>query len=166
MEKLQMTLNEIFTEVQYGKEYAKQKALKENISKYYDEDLSLFYASKRIKDMANEAVMSESEEKKVNRITSKLMVLEDRLETGKLMSDAYRKMQTAAVIDDCKALMEEATASRKVDTRKLEIFAKIIGDAKYFVENNLDDKVVLKESSNVLFNKLIKEEHDNLVNVL
>ena len=68
--------------------------------------------------------------KKINRIASKLTVLEDRLETGKLMSDAYRKMQTAAVIDDCKALMEEITASRKVDTRKLEVFAKIIGDAK------------------------------------
>lgn len=161
-----MTLNEIFTEVQYGKEYAKQKALKENISKYYDEDLSLFYASKRIKDMAKEVVVSENEEKKINRIASKLTVLEDRLETGKLMSDAYRKMQTAAVIDDCKALMEETTASRKVDTRKLEVFAKIIGDAKYFVESNLDDKVVLKDSSNLLLNKLIKEEQSNLANIL
>lgn len=161
-----MTLNEIFTEVQYGKEYAKQKALKENISKYYDEDLSLFYASKRIKDMAKEVVVSENEEKKINRIASKITVLEDRLETGKLMSDAYRKMQAAAVMDDCKALMEEATSSRKVDTRKLEVFAKIIGDAKYFVENNLDDRAILKDSTNPLFNKLIKEEQSNLANLL
>ena len=116
--------------------------------------------------MAKEVVVSENEEKKINRIASKLTVLEDRLETGKLMSDAYRKMQTAAVIDDCKALMEEITASRKVDTRKLEVFAKIIGDAKYFVENNLDDKVVLKDSSNLLLNKLIKEEQSNLANIL
>ena len=110
--------------------------------------------------------MSESEEQKMNRLISKLVVIEDRLEDGKVMSDAYRKMQTSAIMDDCKALMEESTKTRKVDSKKLEVFGKVVATAKYFVENNLDDKAALKESANPLFNKIISEEKKAIEEVL
>lgn len=161
-----MTVNQIFDTIQYGEQYTKAKALKESISKYYDEDLSLFYASKRAKELSGKIVMTEGEEQKMNRLISKLVVIEDRLEDGKTMSDAYRKMQTSALMDDCKALMEEATKSRKVDSKKLETFGKVIATAKYFVENNLDDKAALKESANPLFNKIISEEKKAIEEVL
>lgn len=161
-----MTVNQIFDTIQYGEKYTKEKALKESISKYYDEELGLFYASKRIKNIAKDVVLSESEEQKVNRLTSKFTVLEDRLETGKIMSEAYRKMQTAALMEDCKTLIEGVTATRKVDSRKLEIIGKIVATSKYFVESNLDDKAILKESSNVLLNKIIKEEKESLEKIL
>ena len=161
-----MTVNQIFDTIQYGEQYTKNKALKESISKYYDEDLDLFYASKRAKELSRKIVMSESEEQKMNRLISKLVVIEDRLEDGKVMSDAYRKMQTSAIMDDCKALMEEATKTRKVDSKKLEVFGKVVATAKYFVENNLDDKAALKESANPLFNKIISEEKKAIEEVL
>lgn len=161
-----MTVNQIFDTIQYGEQYTKNKALKESISKYYDEDLDLFYASKRVKELSGKIVMSESEEQKMNRLVSKLVVIEDRLEDGKVMSDAYRKMQTSAIMDDCKALMEEATKTRKVDSKKLEVFGKVVATAKYFVENNLDDKAALKESANPLFNKIISEEKKAIEEVL
>ena len=161
-----MTVNQIFDTIQYGEEYTKTKALKEEISRCYDEDLSLFYASKRAKELSGKIVMTEGEEQKLNRLVSKLVVIEDRLEEGKTMSDAYRKMQTSALMDDCKALMEEATKTRKVDSKKLEAFGKVIATAKYFVENNLDDKAALKESTNPLFNKIISEEKKAIEEVL
>ena len=161
-----MTVSQIFDTIQYGQQYTKNKALKESISKYYDEDLDLFYASKRAKELSGKIVMSESEEQKMNRLISKLVVIEDRLEDGKVMSDAYRKMQTSAIMDDCKALMEEATKTRKVDSKKLEVFGKVVATAKYFVENNLDDKAALKESANPLFNKIISEEKKAIEEVL
>lgn len=161
-----MTLNNIFDTIQYGEQYTKRKLLKESISKFYDEDLDLFYASKRIKELSGKIVMTENEEQKVNRIISKLLVIEDRLEEGKTMSEAYRKMQTSALMDDCGALMEEATKTRKVDSRKLEIFGKMIATSKYFVENSLDDKAVLKESKNPLFSKIISEEKKAIEEVL
>lgn len=161
-----MTVNQIFDTIQYGEQYTKNKALKESISKFYDEDLDLFYASKRIKELSGKIVMTEGEEQKINRLISKLAVIENRLEDGKTMSEAYRKMQTSALMDDCKALMEEATKSRKVDSRKLEIFGKTIATAKYFVDNSLDDKAYLGESKNPLFNKIISEEAKAIEEVL
>jgi hypothetical protein len=161
-----MNLSQIFDTVQYGEKYMKQKTLKESIKRCYDEELDIFYASKRIKQLSGEVVMTEAEEQKVNRIIGKVVVLEDRLEDGKLMSDAYRKMQTAALMDDCTSLMEEATKSRKVDNRKLGCLASIVATTKYFVENSLDKGAALKESSNPLFNKLMKEEKENLEEIL
>ena len=110
--------------------------------------------------------MTEGEEQKVNRIISKLSVIESRLKEGKTISEAYKKMQSTAIIDDCTALMEEATKSRKNDSSKLEMFGKMVATAKYFVENNLDDKAVLKESTNPLFNKYLSEEEKAIEEIL
>lgn len=160
-----MTLNQIFDEIQYGEEKAKEKALTEEVNNFYDSELGLFYASKRLKKLSGNVVMTESEEQKVNRITSKLQVVEDRLEEGKVMSTAYKKMQAAAIMDDCKLLSEEAEKTRKYDSNKAKIFGKMIATAKYFVENNIDDKAVLKESTNLILNKAEKDEEKMLNNV-
>lgn len=161
-----MTLNQIFDTVQYGENYTKKKALKEDIEKCYDSELDIYYASKRLKELSGTVVMTEGEEQKVNRLVSKLVVIEGRLESGATMSDAYRKMQTSAIMDDCKALMEEATKTRKVDSKKIETFGKMIASVKYMVENSLDDKAVLKESGNPLLNKIITEEKEAIEEIL
>ena len=106
------------------------------------------------------------EELKVNRIISKIEILENKLEIGKTMSEAYRKMQTTALMEDCKSLQNEVTKTRKVDSRKLETFGKILATAKSFVENYIDDKCALVESSNPLLNKIIKEEKEAIKNIL
>lgn len=161
-----MTLNQIFDTVQYGEGYTKKKALTEDINKCYDSELDIYYASKRLKELSGTVVMTEGEEQKVNRLVSKLVVIEGRLESGATMSDAYRKMQTSAIMDDCKALMEEATKTRKVDSKKIEAFGKMIASVKYMVENSLDDKAVLKESGNPLLNKIITEEKEAIEEIL
>ena len=139
---------------------------KESIEKCYDKDLDIFYASNRCKELSGNIVMEEAEELKVNRIISKLGILESRLETGKLMSDGYRKMQAAALMEDCKALQNEITKTRKVDSRKLDVFGKILATTKYFVENAIDSATVLENSENPLLNKIISEEKDNIKEVI
>lgn len=161
-----MTLNQIFDNIQYGEKYMKEKALKEAIEKCYDKELDIFYASKRIKELSGNVLMTEAEELKVNRIISKVEVLENKLEVGKTMSEAYRKMQTTALMEDCKALNEEITKSRRVDSKKLEAFGKINGAVKAFVENYVDDKCVLRESTNPLLNKTIRDEIEVIKEVL
>lgn len=153
-----MTLNNIFDNVQYGEKYFKDKALREEAEKFYDKEFDIYYASKRIKNLSGRVVMTESEEQKVNRIVSKLTILEGRIESGNTMSEAYRKMQTAAIADDCKALMEEVTKARKTDSKKLEVFGKIVAATKYFSKENLDEGIVIKESNNPLFNKIMNDE--------
>lgn len=160
-----MTINQIFDIVQYGEEKAKEKALSEEVHNFYDKDLALFYASKRIKKLSGNVVMTESEEQKVNRITSKIESIEDRLEEGKVMSTAYKKMQAAAIMEDCKSLSDEAGKTRKFDSNKAKTFGKMIATAKYFVENNIDDKVVLKEGTNLVLNKAEKDEEKMLNNI-
>ena len=160
-----MTLNQIFDNIMYGEKYMKEKAIKEEIERCVDREINLFYASKRAKQLSGKVVMTESEEQKVNRIISKISLLEDRIENGKTMSVAYRKMQTTSIMDDCKLLMEEATKAKKSDLRKIEVLSGIVAATKYFVESQIDESAVLKESSNPLFNKFMSEERKNIENV-
>lgn len=153
-----MTLQNIFDNIQYGEDFSKKKAIKESIKKNYDEDLDIFYASKKIRELSGKIVMNESEEQKVNRLISKLGILEDRIESGKMMSESYKKMQAASIADDCEALISEATKGRKIENAKLDAFGKMVADASYFAKSYVDDKVCIKESSNSLFNKAIEEE--------
>jgi hypothetical protein len=44
--------------------------------------------------------------------------------------------------------------------------AKALATAKYFVENYLDDSVVMKTSSNVEFKNLIAEEESNIETII
>lgn len=155
-----MTLNQIFDKIQYGEEYAKQKALKEAVMRDYDDELALFYGSKRVRELSGNVVLSETEESKINRVASKMAVVEDRLEAGKLMSEAYKKMQGTAILEDCKSIMEDVTKTRKIDSKKAEVLGKIVGTAKYFVNSCLDNNAVLSESTNPLLNKTIKEESE------
>ena len=139
-----MTLNQLFTEIQYGKEYMKDKALTEAIKKCYDEEYDTFSASKRAKQVSN-VVWTEGEELKLNRIL---------------------KMQTASIADDCNLFVEEVLKFKRVDSRKLESAARIIGDVKYYMTNYVDEKAAIKESNNPLFNKFIKEEISNIEKVV
>ena len=161
-----MTLNQIFDNIMYGEKYMKEKAIKEEIERCVDREIDLFYASKRAKQLSGKVVLTESEEQKINRIISKVSLLEDRIENGKTMSIAYRKMQTTSIMDDCKTLMEEATKVRKADARKLEVLSGIVASTKYFVESQIDENAALKESSNPLFNKFMAEERKNIENVI
>jgi hypothetical protein len=161
-----MTLNQLLSNIQYGEEYTKKKTLKEELEKDFDKDLDLFYASKRIKKIAKNTVFSESEETKVNRLASKLVVIEDRLENGRPMSEGYRKMQASAIFDSCKLLEEEVKSNRKMDSKKVESIGKIIAAAKYFVESRLDEKAVLKKSEQPLLDKYISEESEAIEEVL
>ena len=95
-----MTLNQIFDNIMYGEKYMKEKAIKEEIERCVDREIDLFYASKRAKQLSGKVALTESEEQKINRIISKVSLLEDRIENGKTMSVAYRKMQTTSIMDD------------------------------------------------------------------
>ena len=49
-----MTLKNILDNIQYGEEYSKFKSIKESIENNYDKELNIFYASGRIKDIAQD----------------------------------------------------------------------------------------------------------------
>ena len=75
-----MTLNQIFDNIMYGEKYMKNKAIKEEIERCVDREIDLFYASKRAKQLSGKVALTESEEQKINRIISKVSLLEDRIE--------------------------------------------------------------------------------------
>lgn len=161
-----MTLNSLLNQIQYGEEYTKLQLVKESVEKNYDEETGIFYASERVKDLANKIILTEAEETKVGRMVAKLSVIENKMENGKLMSDAYRKFQATAILEDCKLLFESVEALRKVDSEKIKGISKIVATAKYFVEENVDANAVLTESKNPLINKYIKEEINYMEKVL
>ena len=161
-----MTLQNLLDNVQYGEDYTKNKAIKESIEKTYDRDIDVFYASKKIKELSGRVIMTEGEEQKVNRLISKIAIIEDRMEANKPMTVPYKKMQAASIAADCEGLISEATKSRKVESNKLDIFGKMIADAKYFAKMYIDDSICIKESSNPLMNKIMNEESALLEEVI
>lgn len=161
-----MTLKQIFDNVQYGEEYTKFKAIKESLEKNFDKETNTLHADGRIKDIEKSMILEQKEEQKIDRIISKLASIQDRIESGKSMSDAYRKMQASSIMEDCDSLTTDINCLKhSADINKKEGVAKIIATAKYFVENYVDDKAVLKECKNPLFGKMIAEEEDNIKQV-
>lgn len=161
-----MTLNTLLNEIQYGKEYTNLQVVKESVEKNYDAETGIFYATGRIKDLANKIVLTESEETKIGRLVAKLSTIETKLENGKLMSEAYRKYQATAIVEDCASLFSSVEDLRKVDSEKIKNISKIVATTKYFVEENIDADAVFTESKNPLINKYVKDELSYMEQVL
>lgn len=161
------TLQDIFNEIQFGKEYCKFQQIKESIEKNYDKDTDIFYASGRIKDITNGMSLDEDFGRIVEHICNKMELVENRLYKEDSMSPQYKKIQATSILEDCNKIIAKANKRGTYETipSKLE-FAKIISTAKYFVENYLDKDAVLKESTNAEFNKFIREESYNIEQVL
>lgn len=161
------TLQDIFNEVQYGKEYCKFQQIKESLERNYDEDTGIFHASGRIKDLCKGMTLEEEYEKIVDHICNKIETVENRLYNEDVMSPQYKKIQAASILEDCNKIITKTNKRGTYETlpSKLE-FAKIVATTKYFVENYLDDKLVIKESTNTEFNKFLREEAYNIEQVL
>jgi hypothetical protein len=153
-----MTLNNILNEIQYGPEYTKFQMVKESVLNSFDDETGIFYASKRIKELSNKIVLEEKEEKIIGRILAKLNVFESKLEEGKVITEAYKKMQATAISEDCTSLVRNIENVKKIDSEKVKNISKIVSTAKYFVESFVDDRVVFLESDNLIINRCIKED--------
>ena len=161
-----MTINEIFKEVEYGKEYCAFETIKESLEKAYDKENDIFYASKRIKDIVKKVALNEDCEKIVNKIINKCEVIEDRIYNEDKMSPQYKKLNSISIYEECEKLNTKASKRAEYATMKGEELGKVIATAKYFVENFLDSETVLKESTNVQFNRFVKDELYNISQVL
>lgn len=161
------TLQDIFNEVQFGKEYCKFQQIKESIERNYDKDTDIFHASGRIRELTNGMTLDEEFERIVEHICNKMELVENRLYNEDNMSPQYKKIQATSILEDCNKIIVKSNKRGTYETlpSKLE-FAKIVSTAKYFVENYLDKNAVLKESTNAEFNKLIREETYNIEQVL
>lgn len=162
-----MTINEIFKEIEYGKEYCLFESTKESLERAYDSETDIFHASERIKDIVKKVALNESEEKIIDKICNKCEVVEDRLFTETKMSPAYKKLTATAIYEECDKIT--AKTNKRGDYAALkgsEELGKVIATAKYFVENYLDDKAVLRESTNAQFNRFVKDELYNIEQVL
>ena len=162
-----MTFRQLLDEIQYGKEYMKKEANKKAILENYDEEIQMFKASSRIKKIAKETVLEEDVKKKVERLCTKLESFEDKIDENKEISPAYKKIQCAAIMESCSDLIKEVNnVRRESDIQKKQGIAKIVADAYYFVENYIDDMAVMCEAKNPLFASYIKEEKEQLEEVL
>ena len=162
-----MTINEIFKEIEYGKEYCLFEATKDSIERAYDKDTDIFYASKRIKDIAKKVALNEEDEKIIDRISNKCEIVEDRLFAETVMSPAYKKLTAATLYEECEKIQNKTKKRGDYAALKgAEALGKIIATTKYFVESYLDDKAILKECDNVQFNRFIKDELYNIEQVL
>ena len=162
-----MTFRQLLDEIQYGKEYMKKEANKKAILENYDEEIQMFKASSRIKKIAKETVLEEDVKKKIERLCTKLESFEDKIDENKEISPAYKKIQCAAIMESCSDLIKEVNnVRRESDIQKKQGIAKIVADAYYFVENYIDDMAVMCEAKNPLFASYIKEEKEQLEEVL
>lgn len=162
-----MTLQDIFNTVQYGEEYCKFQQIKESIERNYDAETDIFHAAGRIRELCKGMALEEEYEKLVDHICNKIEVVETRLYNEDIMSPQYKKIQATTIVEDLNKIIAKSNKRGTYETlpSKLE-FAKIVSTAKYFVENYLDDKVVLKESTNSEFNRFILDESYNIEQVL
>lgn len=162
-----MTIAEIMKEVMYGKDYCTFETTKESLEKSYDKDSDIFYASKRVSDISNKVVFSEEDNRIVNRIVNKLESVESRIYNEEKMSDSYKKLMTESLYEDCEKFNSEVNkrASYAAMKGKKEI-GEIVATVKYFAESYLDDSAVLRESSNLEFNRFIKDEGETIKQVL
>lgn len=162
-----MTINEIFKEAMFGKEYCLFEDTKNSLESAYDKEIDLFRASQRIKDIAKKAVLSEEDEKIVDRICNKCEIIEDRIFAETTMSPSYKKFNAVSLLEDCDKFTKKANSRVSYAAIKTpEALGKIIATTKYFVENYLDDKAILKESTNAQFNRFVKDELYNIEQVL
>ena len=162
-----MTFRQLLDEIQYGKEYMKKEANKKAILENYDEEIQMFKASSRIKKIAKETVLEEDVKKKIERLCTKLESFEDKIDENKEISPAYKKIQCAAIMESCSDLIKEVNnVRRESDIQKKQGIAKIVADAYYFVENYIDDMAVMCEAKNPLFASYIREEKEQLEEVL
>lgn len=161
------TLQDIFNEVQYGKEYCSFQKIRESLERNYDKDTDIFRASGRIRDLCRGLTLDEEYSRTVDHICSKMESVETRLYNEDRMSPQYKKLQAVSILEDCGKIINKANKRGDYETiPSKENFAKIIGTAKYFVESYLDDQAVLKESKNESFNRMIKDEICNIEQVL
>ena len=162
-----MTFRQLLDEIQYGKEYMKKEANKKAILENYDEEIQMFKASSRIKKIAKETILEEDVKKKIERLCTKLESFEDKIDENKEISPAYKKIQCAAIMESCSDLIKEVNnVRRESDIQKKQGIAKIVADAYYFVENYIDDMAVMCEAKNPLFASYIKEEKEQLEEIL
>ena len=162
-----MTIQEIFNTVQYGEEYCNFQTIKESIERNYDKDTDIFHASGRINELTKGMALTEEFEKIIDHITNKCDVVETRLYNEDKMSPNYKKLQACAILEDCNKIISKSNKRGTYATLPgKEEFAKIVATAKYFVESYLDEEAVLKESTNVEFSRMIKDETYNIEQVL
>ena len=162
-----MTFRQLLDEIQYGKEYMKKEANKKAILENYDEEIQMFKASSRIKKIAKETVLEEDVKKKIERLCTKLESFEDKIDENKEITPAYKKIKCKEIMESCSDLIKEVNnVRRESDIQKKQGIAKIVADAYYFVENYIDDMAVMCEAKNPLFASYIKEEKEQLEEVL
>src|SRR5574344_1014497 len=161
------TLNDIMNTVQYGEDHMNFEKVKKSILENYDKDNDIFYASERIKDIEKTMAINEDLEKILDHITTKCGIVEQKLYDGKVMSEAYKKMQATSIIEDCNAIIKMVNSRPQFDkiASKQEL-GQIVSTAGYFVENVLDDRAVGNESTNSLLNKYVKDETEKINEVL
>lgn len=160
------TLQDLFDEAQYGKEQCEFRKICEDIKHNYDEDTKIFHASGRIKSIFKGTTLTEDVEKVFDHICNKLDNVENRLYNEDVMSPNYRKLQAASIIEDCNKII--AKSNKRGDYVQLPkvATAKAVATAKFFVENYLDDSVVMKPTNNVEFRNLIAEETGNIESII
>jgi hypothetical protein len=161
------TLKDIMNTVQYGEDYMSFEKVKKSILENYDKENDIFFASGRIKDIKKTMVVSEEAEKIIDRISTKCDLVEQRIYQGKEISEAYKKIQASAIMEDCNSIIKMVNSRPEYDkiSSKQEL-GQILATAQYFVENTLDDLATINESTNSLFNKYVKDESDKISEVL
>lgn len=162
------TLKDIMNDLQYGEGFSKFEKAKKNVLENYDSEGDIFYCNQYIKDIDKYSTITEDAEKFIDRICCKEEAITKRLYDGKDMTMPYKKMQATSILEDCKSIITKYVDSRKEyeEIKSKEELGKMIGAAKFFVENYLDGDAVFTESTNALFNKYVSDSEKEISSVL
>jgi hypothetical protein len=165
-----MTIQQVLDKIKYGDDYIYNEESKSTILKNLDEDTGAFFGSNRIEDIAKTMFFESQDDqilRKIGHLKMKLSSLEDRIFSNKTISESYKKAQTISILNDWKTIMESANNSysyKKIHDK--EKLAKILATAKYSVSKYISKSNVFTESTNPLFNAMIKREEENMEVIL
>ena len=161
------TVRDVLNSCRYGKEFVETETNKKNILESRDEETGVFLTSQRISDLASKLFMEDCAfAKPIEKMITKFSSIEERLADGKVLSTAYKKMQSVSLNEDYTTLVNLISNRKEynkiADKRAL---GKILAAANLGIKS-INEEAVLKESENTLFNSYIKEEVIFLNNVL
>lgn len=161
------TVRDILNCCQYGQEVVEAKENKTKILESRDAETGIFLVSQRISDLSSKIFMEDCAfAKPIQRMITKFSSVEERIQDGKTLSPAYKKMQALSIkedYDNIVNLISNRKEYNKISDKRA--LGKIVAAAKHGIKE-INEQAVFTESENTLFNSYIKEELAFLGDVL
>lgn len=173
------SLRDIMIKVQKGPEAMRREREQEReqnryeiaksaILENYDTNTDIYFASRRIDDLAK-TIVFESTNDKISKTISKLKgqvaSIEEKLYNShnnfNAMTSGYKRIMSSSIVESCNEIIDALSNRKYYDKfNNKEALGSLVADAQYFVKHYLNSNAVFNESINPVFNSYTKYEYE------